>query len=238
MTLSTEFSAEHQISIEQNHSAFLALSQALKHSLSDRGVKVGLADVHESLAIGYGYKNYACYLEAMKAEAARVVSHRDIEGWEYFVVAQSGWIGGQDVEDFNGLLLLPLDEAVALGKSRGMFGSTLKDMVSRRVGLDYLTDQEGVLYEVETEGLDLTQFVVNYTFNKTPAVEKYGVPSYASYPTLRREILEDFVYKVCSEIDCDVHDSGDDSSGYLLFEVAVPADQAALIRERMVRISD
>lgn len=236
MTLSTKFSEEHNISIEQNQSAFLALSQAVKHCLNCRGVKANLSDVHESMAVGYGYKNYACYLEAMKAEAARVVSHKAIEGWEYFVIAQSGWIGGQNVEDYNGLLMFPLDEAVAIGKSKGMFGSTLKDMVSRRVGLDYLTDEEGFLYEVDTEGLDLTTFVVNYTFNKTPSVEKYGVPSYASYPTLRREILEDFVYKVCSEIDSDVHDSGDDSSGYLLFEVAVPPDQAALIRERMVRL--
>ena len=39
MTLTTKFSEEHKISIEQRHAAFIALSQAVKHSLNDRGVK-------------------------------------------------------------------------------------------------------------------------------------------------------------------------------------------------------
>lgn len=236
MTLSTSFSEEKKISIEQNHIGFLALSQAVKHSLNDRGVKASLADVHESLAIGYGYKNYACYLEAMKSEASRVVSYKELGDMEYFVVAQTGWISGQDVDDYTGMLLFPLGEAIEFAKANGIHGATLKDLISRRNGLDYLTDAEGLLYEVDTKDLDLKKFVVNYAFNKTPNVEKYGVPSYASYATLRREILEDYVYRVCDEVDCDLFDTGDDGSGYLLFEVAVPADLAAIIKKCMTRL--
>lgn len=234
MTLSTKFSEEHKISIEPDHSAFLALSQAVKHSLNDRGVKASLSDVHESLSIGYGYKNYACYLEAMKAEAGRVVSCKELKSMEYFVVAQIGWINGEDVDHVDGMLLFPLDEAIDLAKAKGIHGSTLKDLISRHRGLDYLTEDEELMYEIDTQGIDFTRFVVNYTFNKAPSMERYGVPPYATFHSLREELLRDFHYRVCDELDCDVHDTGD-CSGYTLFEVAVPADLAALIRERMVR---